>query len=84
MKSSESWFLFVSSSNILYLASKPSLCRVMHRGCHLIKLLCTLSGPFVYVWTWTLSCFEKPVEVARVSKQEFLLMAMIRLTVVCD
>ena len=74
MKSSATWFLFVSLFNILHMASKSSLYKESCMQCarHLIKLLCTFSGAFAYVWTWTLSCIEKPVQAVGVSKLGFI------------
>ena len=44
----------------------------MDPACHIIKLLCTFSRPFVYVWTWMLSCIKKPMQAISVSKLGFI------------
>ena len=71
MKSFSSLFLFVSSSNILHMASKPSLYKESWVCARFAPLLNRL-----FLWTWTLSCIEKPAEAARFSKLGFLLVTM--------
>ena len=78
MNLSASWLFFISSSKIVHMASKSSLYKYSWAFApHLKKSFCTFSRPFVYIWTWTLNCSEKPVQGVRVSKLRFLHMTVV-------